>query len=763
MNKLYTVEWKRVSKGEIVNCKQQAQIDFLKLKGEKQVQQLNAKMNEFEILPSTEGHRLDIALKLSQVSFRSEFKNHFVEHNHLIVKLGVPIKIDINGIRVDIQKPIVNLLVKICSDDLVLNSEFEVVLQNLLHENRTLEQVVKQINDAIAGNGRVTRSTDIAEIKVNDDLTTFGWDVVSGMSFANANEKIATQKTFPQTINDEFSDPLFGDASLVGTFQGWQLTNNGDGRNIAIKCTFSPKTTLKIDLGKLGEKKYELDSNYWFEVQLPLTTFDAKDKHMDSTGLNDGQFKELKIKKVDESGETTIILINTSLPSEIKNSPSLTAIVNSLLKNYIEGLVADKNALQHVFSFMQLNETSKTERWQWLKATKVSYAVAPSDSLNESVFAVMYQTTTKKVPDAQQVDGRLLENAKNNAVVVAISKQAYFKNVIYEALPYAEILPKSDMELDEDNMVVYNSKPFTYAFLKDSETKIEVDKKRFRLGFSNNDLQLNVNGQEPFSQGNTSGIIHHEVLEHMTLGFKDHAMWLSEKDSEYTTSVETKNIEQSWFSLKDFAIGVASSLAFGALCYSAIKYSSKIAKIVNYIPGGKWVTSRIRRTGRRFSNGSGANEIPNASNVQMNALIENQRFRIDSEVSDLNEFIIFSRETGVRSSHGDVMDDSIRERTRVVENFEDRFERDSTFIKTGFLMRCVPLTKNNATQTIKAIGEQQLIDLFGDEAIKQEEKPVNISMFWKGISEIIQWPQQTEIVVDDLKCNGVILIQGKFE
>ncbi|GKT03937.1 TULIP family P47-like protein [Furfurilactobacillus entadae] len=767
MDKLYTIDWNYLDgRQKIMNYQQEFTPMHLQvLSGDvAKSATLSADLNTLDILPSTEGKRLDIALTMENLYFQSQFQKSKIENNQLVVNLSVPIIINAEGIELDTNKPIVDLKTEIDPKNMILNSEFQLLLHQGLYEEQRLAQIIQQISNrelAIKKEPNKYAGT----IKENEDISTFGWDIVSGASFQNVNRQIKLQNTFPQDIEAIYKDDLTGTVTIDGHFMNWELTTSGDGKNVTFKCTFKSATIVNFETSK-GTETAPLDENNWFEVQVPLATFNDEHGRQDATGKNDGQFETLKISKLNENDESNIKLIDTAYPEKIENVMTFKVMMDSLLKKYIEDLSHDKKALQHVFSFLQLGETANEGRWQWLKAKYVSYAVAATESIDTSVFAVMYQTTSDTIPDTQQVDARLLKNGTYNQTILAISKLAYFKNVIYEALPYADILPQSDVDIDTDNLVITNKKKFDYAFLKDNNTKISVDEGQFKLGFFNNDFQLNVAGKEPFTEANKKGILHHSILEKTTLAFKDGGIYLKDEGSEFSTTVESENIDSDWFSWESFAIGIASSLAIGGICYGAVKYGSKIAKILKFDKIGRWFTSRVLRRGNRYTTPAGNSTRLNLASTEIELVLENERRRLSNSQFSLSDRIdgYESEARNSRKTSDDLANDPEQERSRAVNDFADRYASDTALIKTGMLSRCAPFEKDTVKQALAFVYNKAINDLVGDTTIQEENaQPVGIDDFWKAITDTIQWPDQSEIKITDAYCNGIITLQGEIK
>lgn len=359
-------------------------------------------------------------------------------------------------------------------------------------------------NDEVKQNPYMDRTTEKQQsiIRNNNDLSIAGWDMVIATSFDSMNKRIIKDNAFPKEMEYKEED-IIADIELSLKFKNWQLTGQGGGKNVTIQTEIS-NGSLSI-VGKT-KKNYEIDNaqKNFLTIQVVLTDFKT-DIVKDETGNNDGVGHKLKIDPRENDEHDSVIIV--------KNNVHFKDDVNNMIFSYFE--VACRNAfnenkfkteIMQIFSFYQLDETSKNPGFQFLKPTAALYgtSVSSDGDLKKSLFAIQAISESKDIPKSQTPDLRLVEESKCNDAV-AINKLVYMHHTFDKVKEWSGFAMPEDFSMEDENYIIFNNKRIklmTYASDDDPTRRLRsdpwegiagyVEKRNWSLALVNNQLVLDI-------------------------------------------------------------------------------------------------------------------------------------------------------------------------------------------------------------------------------------------------------------------------------
>ncbi|GGB96424.1 TULIP family P47-like protein [Dyadobacter sediminis] len=286
---------------------------------------------------------------------------------------------------------------------------------------------------------------------------TYGWDNVFAMNFITANEALTTNwgsvdskaKNISQAYNDDDTGLTF---KLDATFGPWQLAENGDGKNIAMKCPIvsgtysygsksvnfdglSPAPSVKIIVNmnwvpepgqfhfgiNTGVDSIVTDLNAKTVDAALSAAFTANGKTLSSPDVSvqkagyewliqDGvnsyylffsadkeNDKFLNIYQFDKVWKQNLNVLSSSTDSDpaviidtINNNPTSGLGATVFPQLLSEWFNVNIGNFNYVFSSIDLSpQLSQSDKYQWIKPTATSYAVTDNGSLDTGVFGVL--------------------------------------------------------------------------------------------------------------------------------------------------------------------------------------------------------------------------------------------------------------------------------------------------------------------------------------------------------------------------------------
>lgn len=332
--------------------------------------------------------------------------------------------------------------------------------------------------------------------KINVDL--FGWDTSFGTSFTNANKSITSQKSTPKAFAHG-DDKAVG--SISGTWDSWSLTLNGDGQNVNLKCPINAGTYY-CELPQNKDKTVLLGSQ-WLEVQIRLDAFDSDSPYFDKTSEKDsGQIQNLKAKTDGGSSIHPIVSIyaqsfdeNSPIFKDLELAEAEVAICQSAFKDYFKD---NLDKFNNIFSTFIINAKADKGHFQWLKPTKVNYAIATTESADTSMLSVLCMTENRPSPTSgNATDPRLLA-AANADSVFAITQKRFLEKWLMPGI----VLGNAGTSLNDyfmfSDTLISNNKDLTFknrVTNKDNNaTDLIVPKGNFKMGIFDTQVEMKFEG-----------------------------------------------------------------------------------------------------------------------------------------------------------------------------------------------------------------------------------------------------------------------------
>ena len=304
-----------------------------------------------------------------------------------------------------------------------------------------------------------------------------GWDTVNAVTYSTINALIVNTESYPK--NFDFEDDT--GIKLEGTWTVWRLTRHGDGQNLRIAC--------HIGTGKIIRAEEELVLNGGHvNIEVKLKFLDGpRDKIADPTGTG-GDSKRLAVNQ-----DEPVVVLDTGHDS---NGPWKNDLHGTFQSYFEKNLVEFK----HVFNDVIVNVSANNDNFQWVKPTNVGYAVADTDNLDTSVFAVLGMTGGKSLDNiAHEVDPRILDNlpAGTNSVFAVGGDLLLEKLLLPAAVKYLQGSTAADFTVGEEGLAVVNNKELSWQKIKlqdQSEVTPKVAANNFRISIESDYLQVEFRG-----------------------------------------------------------------------------------------------------------------------------------------------------------------------------------------------------------------------------------------------------------------------------
>ncbi|WP_170953274.1 TULIP family P47-like protein [Bacillus thuringiensis] len=418
--------------------------------------------------------------------------------------------------------------------------------------------------------------------RTSDDLSLLGWDTNYVTSFSNVNKTIQQQNLYPSTFEHELIvDDDFTSADLLaeGTFQPWEITTGADGQNVNFICKFGENSGMA---NKKNNKIYKFNSNAYAKIQLKLQYLDSSKTIEDPTGEGNGEQVNLMVKTDnDNNGDAPVILISLFLSEEIEKNISLKGFSETIFKEWFNENI---EKFEQIFSSFLLNETAKDENFQWLKPTTVSYGVAEAKdengepSLDNSVFAVMTMVEKRENKNPTHgVDNRLLQAVKNakdtNDSAFGIDMPLFVEKWLVQGLNIMQVGVPSQFEKTSNGLYIQNKERIPFGRIPNAdgdEVDAHIDPKKFRMGITNNQLELDIDN---ITWKHTRGIIGHvSYRQYFDLKLKSGVDTLG---AEYKNVLVPEEVEEAimtcsyqledWYKREKLLVGIATELTLTLL------------------------------------------------------------------------------------------------------------------------------------------------------------------------------------------------------
>ncbi|HHT7190468.1 TULIP family P47-like protein [Bacillus cereus group sp. Bc222] len=339
-----------------------------------------------------------------------------------------------------------------------------------------------------------------------NDLVLMGWDMSYATSFSNVNKMIQQQKLYPSNFEQEYkTSGIFGvHFKMEGTFDSWEITTGGDGKNVNFICKCG-KDSVLINLKDEEGEPIKFSPGAYIKIQLKLQYLNWEEENEgkkieDSTGNGDGYQVNLKVKTdYEENEESPVIIIMHKFTDDETVDIYLKATFEKWFKENI-------HQFKNIFSQLLLKETAKDPNFQWVKPTSVSYGVAEvtdengKTSLDKSVFSVMSMVENRKNKNPQHtVDARLLEAVKQeketNDTALGMDMPLFVDKWLLNGLEILQVDKRENFEKTSNGKVIQNKEKINFGKVENvygDPVPTEIAPKKFKYGVDNNRLFLEI-------------------------------------------------------------------------------------------------------------------------------------------------------------------------------------------------------------------------------------------------------------------------------
>ncbi|WP_439069512.1 TULIP family P47-like protein [Serratia nevei] len=256
-------------------------------------------------------------------------------------------------------------------------------------------------------------------ISLASAVTTNGWDSVSICRVSALNQRIALEKTYPDSI-DTVNAPF----ALKAKFKAWSITTGGDGRNVKVRVPLGFGTYKGMN-----GKSYQVDGMS-ADVYVKLSYFPAPRPVLAQDGDYDLQVNT----QLTDPDDPIAAVISLKDPNKV-----LPDMDKMLLRGLLEQWLNEPENLEQfdtLFSTVVINNMGNdSDEFKWLRATSMSYAYTDSGSEENSIFGVLAMTNERDATGLpNQMPALRLERDDNASFL--ISREIFVKYQLLPALPY---------------------------------------------------------------------------------------------------------------------------------------------------------------------------------------------------------------------------------------------------------------------------------------------------------------------------------------
>jgi hypothetical protein len=367
---------------------------------------------------------------------------------------------------------------------------------------------------------------------------TYDWDTVFAIRFGDANKAIAGAKSSPPSFSAQYTDGLSGDVyTIAGDFGPWQLSGGSGG---------IVHMTLPINNGTLtpqGGTAKSYSGSAVIEVYLNFIPQPT------STAASSGTPNHLRIKlTTDDPVNQPVVSVQSFSFDPSSPFKAGAPAIQSALQTWLS---TNLQSFNHTFAAVDLNVIADQGTFQWLKPTKISYAVnAPnSASPDDYIFGVLAMTEGRDNPNlSNQISPNIIPSGSNAGFLIS---QERFINKIF--LPGAYLLFKgasaSDFNTNNDGSTVTNINPLKFQNFKLEDgtiiTDASIDKNNFMLTAFDQRLELQFNDLNFTWQ--SGYIVHLSYTGYSTLTIDSNRhLQMNMTGKPVLTTTVTKTTEEKW-------------------------------------------------------------------------------------------------------------------------------------------------------------------------------------------------------------------------
>ena len=274
---------------------------------------------------------------------------------------------------------------------------------------------------------------------------TYNWDTAYGITFGKVNTSIVRAKSSPPGFKGVYFDGFSGNKyDISADFGPWQLSG-GAGDLLHMTLPLTNGTVIPQN----GGKPTAFSGSASIEVKLEWL---PQPSATPSKGKN-----HLKIKLTNDPGDSSIV----SVESVDVTPKEMAGGVQSVLQ---EWLLENLQQFNHVFSVVDLGAEADKAGFQWLKPTKIGYAVNTQGATDpkDYVFGVLAMTEGRSGEKlSPEISPNIIPTGADAGFL--ISQERFLRKLL---LPGMAALFKGatadDFELDPDETMVRNK--FTLEF-----------------------------------------------------------------------------------------------------------------------------------------------------------------------------------------------------------------------------------------------------------------------------------------------------------
>lgn len=300
---------------------------------------------------------------------------------------------------------------------------------------------------------------------------TNNWDTVFAITFKNANTAITKAGSSPPGFSGIYTDGLSGSKyTVAANFGAWQLVG-GSGALVHMAL---PLTDGKVTL-EGGSTSITFNGSATIEVHLdylpqPETASAASDTK---------QYLKVKTTTTDPNTDPIVSIQSVSLDNE-----NAAGAVQEVLDQW---LLNNLQTFNHVFTVVDINVQAAKDQFQWLKPTKVGYAVnAPEAAkVEDYIFGVLAMTEHRPGTNlSAQISPNIIPTGANAGFLIA--QERFLEKIM---MPNMAALFKGatvdDFELTDDNTIIRNKNTLSFQNFELENggiiTNATIDAQKFTL------------------------------------------------------------------------------------------------------------------------------------------------------------------------------------------------------------------------------------------------------------------------------------------
>lgn len=381
--------------------------------------------------------------------------------------------------------------------------------------------------------------------------STNNWDTAFGISFANANMAIAAQKSSPTSFTSDFVDPLAGKITVTANFGDWSLIGGGADlvhMNLPLISGTLSTATSKIEFA--GSANIEVTLSYIPQPGAPnLQSLKVQSKILQKDGSST-QKAPVSVMCVDltEGGKYGIYI-----------------------KKALEGwLMKNLGKFNHTFAAVDINMQADKGALQWLKPTKLAYAVSAPVGKNKKLadftFGVLAMTEDRVGENlTYDISPNIIPEGANSGFL--ISRERFLSKILITNINGLFLnASRDDFEIDDSNTLIRNKSDLKFHdYVLDNGTEITGTKlpaKKFTIELRATTLVMDI-AEMSFPWDDGGYTVHLTYNAESTL-YMDKSSHL-QSDVVGTPTLTTTVTETSLQKWTDIVVGIAEGIGFAVV------------------------------------------------------------------------------------------------------------------------------------------------------------------------------------------------------